>query len=273
LSALLAAAVLAIAASAASAGTVNVLWYTGGTENGAANSYETAINALPSQAFTASGNTWGITYWTGGALPVGSFNVLVVASKEGGWSTNPDYAALTSAAGSITLGDRVMVTGQDADFHYMNFPGGGTFNGPQGFLVDSINWAGSGTGMGAVFLSPGGSPDVLTTFLTGLGTRTTSLTNDTVNIPAAFASFPINTGLTSAGLSNWGQSDHDNWTGFSSAWTAINTDGSGKAITLVSAATASGSTSVPVPNAASLSLLGLGLVGMYSRLRKNRAKA
>ena len=45
-----------------------------------------------------------------------------------------------------------MVTGQDADWHYINCPGPRNFDGPQGFLLDAINWAGSGTGMGAVFL-------------------------------------------------------------------------------------------------------------------------
>src|SRR6185312_5958597 len=132
---------------------INILWYTGGTEASGPGTYEADVNTLAALAPSSpGGNTWNVTFWSGGAMPTGSFNVLVIASPEGGWSSYPDYTALSSSLGSITYGDRLMLTGQDADWHYMNYPGPSSFDGPQGFLLDSINWAGNGTGMGLVAL-------------------------------------------------------------------------------------------------------------------------
>jgi len=41
-----------------------------------------------------------------------------------------------------------MLTGQDADWHYQNYPGPTSFDGPQGFLLDSINWQGAERALG-----------------------------------------------------------------------------------------------------------------------------
>ena len=241
--------------------TVNILWYTGGAEATGAGTYEAKMNALAAaenSAFNVSGsiNTWNITYWTGGAKPVGTFNVLVAASREGSWSTFPNYTSLLAGVTGASFGDRVMLTGQDADWHDTFSPGSGSFNGPAGFLIDAINWAGSGTGMGGVLLSTGVEATLFPSS-TGLGD---GIANDTVNIPAAFATFPINAGLTSAGLSNWGTSAHDEFDGFSTSdWTAINVNGNGNAITLVSKATASGGTSVP-DSGSTFGMLFLALV-------------
>jgi hypothetical protein len=265
---------VALLATSASAATIDVLWYTGGIESGAPGNYETVLSGLIAQAATAPEiavhNSWSITFWSGGAAPVGGYEALVVASDEGPWNVFPDYTDVVAAVGtSLTLGDRIMVTGQDADFHYINFPGSTPFDGPQGFLVDAINWAGSGSGMGAVFLSPG---DVGSMFgIGGLGAFATGSGED-VTIPGAYATFPINEGLTTAGLSNWGQSHHDQWTGEdASLWTAINTtsDFGGGAVTLVSAATAGGGTT-PVPEPGTMALLGLGLAGAGLRLRRKK---
>jgi hypothetical protein len=154
----------------------------------------------------------------------------------------------------------------------LNYPGTTPFNGPQGFLIDAINWAGSGNGMGAVFLSPG---DVGTMFgLGGLGTYVGGAHGDDVTIPPAYATFPINEGLTTAGLSNWGSSHHDIWTGEDATlWTAINTtsDHGGGAVTLVSAATADGDTTPDtIPEPGTLALLGLGLAGAGLRFRRKK---
>jgi hypothetical protein len=196
-------------------------------------------------------------------MPSGSFNVLVVASPQGSWSTDPNYAALNSVL--PTFGSREIVSGQDADWHDINTPGPTNFNGPRGFLRDSINWAGSGTGLGLVDLGAG---DVANLGLTGLGTQT-GFGTDNVVIPGAFAGFPINTNLTSAGLSNWGTSAHESWTGSNTTlWTGINIDGSlscdptassssCRFVTLVTASEAGGGISaVPGP------IAGAGLPGL-----------
>ncbi len=237
---LLLASVAAIGFSAAAnAASINVLWYTGGVEATSAGSYQAAMSSLASPgAGDPSSATWNITYWASGAMPSGTFNALVVASPQGSWATNPDYSALNALPPA--LGNRILATGQDADWHDIFGPGSASFDGPRGFLRDAINWAGAGTGMGAVFLGTDNAE--LSLFgLTGIGSDTGSGT-DSVTIPAAYASYPINTGLTSAGLSNWGTSAHDQWTGIDTTqWTGINTNGpGGDFVTFVSASTGGG---------------------------------
>jgi len=117
----------------------------------------------------------------------------------------------------------------------------------------------------------------LGTVLTGLGADTNSPSN-TVDIPSAFASFPINSDLTSAGLSSWDTSAHDSWTSPDpSIWTGINTDGSGNFVTLVteggSGSIAGGTSTTPLPATLPLFATGLGGLGLFGwrRKRKNGA--
>ncbi|MEO6798910.1 MAG: PEP-CTERM sorting domain-containing protein [Rhodanobacter sp.] len=263
------------------ASTLNILWYTGGTEATGPGSYETNMDALAASAPGApGGNTWNVTYWTGGAMPTGSFNALVIASPEGGWATYPDYAPLQTALGSVTFGDRLMLTGQDTDWHYQFGPGPTNFDGPKGFLLDSINWAGSGTGMGLVALGMDGMGTCGGVTLGLSGYAGDCKTTENVQIPSAYASFPINTDLTSGGLSNWGTSAHVGFTGLdSSKWTGINVDGSVdctgdptacRYVTIVSAATGGGGIGTPVPEPAQLGMFGLGalLIGLFAGLRR-----
>lgn len=251
----------------AQAGTINVLWYTGGVTTGGTPSYESQINTLAGLAPSSpGGNTWNVTYWGSGAMPTGSYNVLVVASPEGGWGTNPDYSTLQSAvSGGLTFGDRVMLTGQDADWHYTNGGMPTPFDGPQGFLLDSINWAGSGSGLGLVALGTSGTGSCWGATDLGL-TGYTAVCNSTnsVVIPGAVATNPVNTNLTSAGLSNWGTSAHAEFTGLNtSMWTGINVDGFSPSnyVTIVSAGTVGGGITpggggVPEPAPIGLMLLG-----------------
>ena len=254
---------------------LNVLWYTGGVDSDGAGGYQTAINTL------AASQGWNVTYWSSGSMPTGAFNVLVIASPEGGWSTYPSYGALTAAV--PTFGDREMLTGQDADWHYINGPGPTPFDGPQGFLADSINWAGNGTGLGLVALGMDGmgicdSGPALG--LTGFSADCTGTNN--VQIPGSVAGYPVNAGLTSAGLSNWSSSAHVSFWDLSSAWTAINVNGDNDCggassgftcyVTILSAATASGGTG-SVPEPAELGMFGLGLVliGLFAGMRRRTA--
>jgi len=285
----LAAAVMAGAASSAFAGNVNILWYTGVAGGAITPTYVANIETLATQEenplFNVSGsvNTWNITFWNGGAQPAGAYNVLVAASPEGGWTQYPNY---TSLAGAITgaggtssyFGSRVMLTGQDADWHYQNNPGPGNFNGPAGFLIDAINWAGSGSGMGGVMLATGDEldgggalPGQLNLYSYFAGSGHDAGYDDSVNIPAAYSTYPINLGLTSAGLSGWETSAHESFMGYDpTLWTAIN-EGATLAdpITIVSAQFASGGTGgsgVP-DNGLTLAMMALGLAGLgvYAR--------
>jgi len=260
-------AALAMSAMPAFADSVNVLWYTGGTESSGPGSYEAGITALVGQEenplfnTTGSVNTWNVTFWTGGAMPVGSWNVLVAASSIGGWTSYPSYTALTSSVTEASFGSRVMLTGQDADWHYLNYPGPGSFDGPAGFLIDAINWASHGTGMGGVMLDTG----LEYSMFSGVGTNVGG--SNAVTIPAAYSSFPINKNLTSAGLSSWSTSAHESFVGSNPAkWTAINTEtGTDNPITIVSAATSGGGTTPDCTSTALLSLLGVGFLATSRR--------
>jgi hypothetical protein len=280
---------LGLVSMTASAGTINVLWYTGGVEvSSTAGEYNADVATMAADSVAAGQNTWIVTFWSGGAMPTGAFNVLVVASPEGGWGTSPDYSGLNAAVtGGLSFNptaQRVMLTGQDADWHYANTPGPTPFNGPQGFLVDSINWAGSGTGLGLVALGQDGlSSDPCTNdgALLGMsGFSSVCSSTNNVLIPGGVAGNPVNTGLTSAGLSNWNTSAHTEFTGLSSAWTGINIDGSTFGsdsvscdtstpdaacdfVTIVSASSAGGGIIVGAPEPSSLLLLGCGLAGLF----------
>jgi hypothetical protein len=274
---------VACAAGAAKAD-INVLWYTGGvgTSSGGPSAYDTAIDTLaapeagdPAAAATAD---WNITFWNSGAMPTGAFNVLVVASPEGGWGPPPNYSALESAGlTASSFGNRVMLTGQDADWHFTNHPGPASFDGPRGFLRDGVSWAGSGKGLGLVVLGDtgvgtAGSAD----FGFGGFTPLDTSTND-VTIPASEASFPINGGLTSAGLSDWSTSAHVGFTDLNTTdWNGINLNGDvpGDFVTIVSASTAGGGTggTIPEPSTWVMMLAGFAALG-YAGYRKSRTSA
>jgi len=238
-----------------SAAVINVLWYTGGVQDTSGPSYnQNVLNLAAAAPGAPGGNTWNVTFWASGAIPAGSFNVLVVASPQGGWSVNPNYASLDASGLAGTFdptAQRLMVTGQDADWHYMNSPGPTNFNGPKGFLLDAINWAGSGTGMGLLALGDVGQARLLINAAGDAAFAETGGSTEDVRIPAAEASFPINTNLTSAGLSNWGTSAHDTFSiSNATIWDGINTNGASTTsfVTIVSAAEAGGGISgVPSP--------------------------
>jgi hypothetical protein len=263
---------------------INVLWYTGGVGDttGGTAAYDATISSLasPMAGDPAAGATanWNITFWSSGAMPSGSFNVLVVASPQGDWNPNPNYGPL-GAAGltSASFGSRVMLTGQDADWHVNNSPGAASFDGPRGFLRDAVSWAGSGTGLGLVMLGDtgvgtAGSEDFGFSGFTALDTAT-----DDVQIPASEASFPINGGLTSAGLSNWSTSAHVGFTALNTTdWLGINLNGAvpGDFVTIVTASTAGGGTgggsAVPEPSTWVMMLAGFagfGFLGYRKTLK------
>jgi len=253
---------LALAANSMVASTIDILWYVApGTPGGTdLSTYEANITALAAQelnpVFNVSGsiNSWNITFWDGTlSKPSGVYNVLVGGSNNS-FGTGA-YSSLSSAVTSSDFGSRVMLTGQDADYHYINGPGSANFNGPAGFLIDAINWAGSGTGMGGVLLGLDAASAI-----SFAGESASNAAHEDVNIPVAYATYPINVGLSSSGLSNWGTSDHNTFSGInSSLWTVINITNAGDAVTIVSAGSADGGTTVPDATA-TVGLLGLGVM-------------
>lgn len=237
--------------------TIRVLWYSYAHPE---SSYRRAIDRLARHVHTlpqGGGYAWRLS-WYGPDWPAPRFeryDVLVIQSgeafgsgdpKKGGDGTGkPDFIGILKHRAAIesARGTRTVITGSDPDIHAIagatgNAPvkeghlvrcnppllGRTCWDGALGHLVNAINWAGTGKGMGIVSLvaaefpgsdwwlhpdsflrqeltSPGRGVKSFQVF--GPGTRE----NQPV-IPAGFSAHPLNFGLTSKGLSNWNSSFH-----------------------------------------------------------------
>jgi len=188
----------------------------------------------------------------------GRYNVLVIHSAEAGvtgrlavspegFATQepnivPDYKGIlrNTTAIEAARGERTFITGSDADVHTINgdtgnappAPAGAArplichpivtsptcWDGALGHLINAVNWAASGRGLGIVSLVAAEYPGAMwwdhpDSFLraelqghvTVFGEKTRE--NHSV-IPAAAQSYPLNYGLTAKGLGNWKNSFH-----------------------------------------------------------------
>ncbi len=190
----------------------------------------------------------------------GSYNVLVIHSAEhfhtgaagpgrAEAAAEPanvaaDYAGILKNKAAIegARGERTFITGSDADVHTI---GGATGNAPPksantwrpwschpvitgstcwdgavGHLVNAVNWAGSGRGLGIVSLVAAEYPGAMwwdhpDSFLRAelQGKVTVFWERDKTReenpvIPAAAQRYPLNHGLTSKGLGHWMNSFH-----------------------------------------------------------------
>ena len=186
------------------------------------------------------------------------YNVLVIHSAENGFTGQyfaplgyvnpkeprlvPDYAGILKNKAPIAAarGERTFISGADADVHTIwgntgHAPPhptrkGGRVNchppiraecwdGALGHLVNAVNWAAGGRGMGIVSLVAGEHPSGqwwahANSFLRGelegriaIWGAGTTRENKPV-IPSAAQAYPLNAGLTSKGLSDWGNSFH-----------------------------------------------------------------
>jgi hypothetical protein len=261
---------------------INVLWWTYADPSSAYRTDIAYLSGMVSTIADASGLEWNLTFFdpTSPTPDFADYDVLVIESGEafrtgapGGPLANPDYSGILGNKSAIEAarGDRTFLSGADADFHAIrgdtgNVPDseGGTcspaLSGPEcwdgalGHLVNAINWAGSGAGLGIVSLVAAefsGSEwwlhpdsflrDELEGFVTifGAGSR-----ENTVVIPGSAAALPLNSGLTSPGLSDWDQSFHAGFSHDLPGYTPI-VDAIGHpetAVAIASAATAGEST-------------------------------
>lgn len=218
----------ALFATAASSAVIDVLW-TAGTEDYNASITDLAANAGGYDPDSNGSNTWNITMWDGTSDPnFGNYDVFVIGSTCNTSSTGicggggaGFYGNGVTAAGVLTYGaeianargNRTFLSGQDADYHHTNnLPN--VDNGPRGFMINAVNWAASGTGMGIVSMTDRINNDdgwwtAENSFLAAeLAGGPFALNSNSVSIGAGQESFPINEGLTSAGLSNWRTSSH-----------------------------------------------------------------
>jgi len=240
---------------------INVLWY-GGNLN-----YNNKIAQLAATAHTFDpwgdgALNWNLSFFNAGD-PTPNFSAYDVFIVGTGWNY---YAGFNSArlltdevaAGvKAARGNRTFLSGQDADLHYILGAGGrpGTSaDGPFGFLVNAVNWAASGKGMGLVLLPNFDNNwwmdqksflrDEFTNAQSNHGARIIAgLIEEKVIIPTERAKSPINEGLTTSGLSNWYTSAHTGFTNMP-GYVSINDAGSyaGNSVTLISASEADGGT-------------------------------
>ena len=254
-------AVCVSSARAAEQQTIQVLWY---TYSHPESHYRQMIEKLGKVAHTLPKSArirWRISFY-GPDWPQPRFeryHVLVIQSGEGFTSHSPKGAPLTQvdfrgilkyrAAIESARGSRTVITGSDADLHAIwgdtgNAPakdghavrcnppitGVQCWDGALGHLVNAVNWAASGQGMGIVSLVAAEFPgsqwwlhkDSFLRAELSNGNATNGLVTifdaaareNHPSIPASLRHHALNAGLTPKGLSNWMNSFH---AGFSHA--------------------------------------------------------
>jgi hypothetical protein len=212
--------------------TIDVLW-TSGSTNYNANVTELAGEAPGYDPLGDGSLSWNVSFWDGSNVDFFAYDVLVIGSTyavdqnfgSGTGGSTGYFGNGISAQGvldnkdeiSAARGDRTFLSGQDADWHDMNNKQDQD-DGPKGFMINAVNWAASGDGLGIVSMvdryylgASGGigwwdNPD---SFLAEeLGDDAFAFQSNQVFIGIGQDTFPINEGLSSAGLSGWSTSSH-----------------------------------------------------------------
>lgn len=278
---------------------IDVLWY------GQHRIYNAKMSEIAEKAssFDPAGDgslDWNLTIWdpSDPAPNFSDYDVFVI----GNGFTEARYFGFDASgilnnkdAISAARGNRTFLSGQDADLHYI-LNVGPRLDGPLGFLVNAVNWAASGTGMGIVSLPDGYRKlngqlvgqwwlDENSFLKDELEGYVSYIYDESVIIPTATSDFPVNEGLTTAGLSNWRLSAHlgfnkdiPGYISINDAGSELNTD---KVITIVTGSEADGCTNnctpdkdnVKVPEPSSvLGLFAFGAVGAGSLLKRKLQK-
>lgn len=226
---------------------IDVLWYTYADPASEYRQQISLLSSVVQTLPQSSGLSWNLTYFSpASATPnFAAFDVLVIESGEafrtgapGGPLATPNYSGILNnkAAIEAARGDRTFISGADSDFHTVRGdtgnipdvpdpPGGkcvpaitsaDCWDGALGHSVNAVNWAASGNGLGIVsFLDgeflPGAfwwtHPDsFLRSELDGYVSYAGSDNAPIIDLLAA--SYPLNFGLTSLGLSDWDNSFH-----------------------------------------------------------------
>ena len=304
---------LAIQSAAAYADQLDVLWYT--WADPASEYRASGLSAIAADAAgnaKSAGNSWTITQWDDNApLPtLGDYDVLVIESgapfRTGAvpgtfWPTHDAYAGILANKSAIEAvrGDRTFITATDADFHAIRGDSGNCagvsgcalWDGARGHLINAIDWAGSGNGLGVVALlninefdqNPNLDAsnrywwDDGNSFLYGelRGNFRTIASSNSASITPQAAHLPLNEGLTALGLSDWHNSFHgeflDGTPGYSEVVDSAFNAGYAYAIATTATIDAGrgGRDALPVPEPLSVEmlLLGLGVVMLWPRRR------
>jgi hypothetical protein len=263
----------------ASATPIDVLWYSYAAPTSVYKSFYTAL---------ATSQNWNLTFFgpTDPPPDFGAYDVLVIESGEA-FSTGPqpgvppnaatpDYAGILNNEALIEAarGNRTLISGSDADFHATRGDSGvcfQCFDGALGYVINSVNWTASGTDLGILSFYDGAFPgsfwwDDPNSFLQSELHGYVSdfhVGENTAIINPVEATYPMNQGLTSLGLSNWRNSFHGGFLPSIPGYFATVDSGSHPGYVLSIASIAS------VPEPTTLALLGIGLAGLvFSRRRQ-----
>lgn len=284
---ILSALVFSFSPSLTSATTIDILWTSG------SGSYDTDMSALgagqsdDAASYDPDGDgslSWDIDFWSA-TSPTPDFtlyDVLVAGSSFAGINFDDTILSARSEI-EAARGSRTFLSGQDADFHYRGGPGP-IDNGPRGFLINAVNWAASGSGLGIVSMNDGWRGTGSTWWLDDdsflkdeLDGYAQYFQDESVFLGVGQESFSVNEGLTSAGISNWGVSSHAGFRADIPGYTAINFEDSnsgGRAITIVTAGREDGGTTggddddvpvIPLPAAGWMLLAGIGCLAAIRR--------
>ena len=230
--------ILLLPVAAVRAASIDVLWFTYADPlseyRGASSGIQSIANLAPTYA-QGSGLSWNLTFFdNNSATPdFAAYDVLVTASGEafrtgapGGPLATPNYDAILNnqAAISAARGERTFISGTDADFHAIRgdsgqcaaFSGCGVWDGARGYLVNMVNWAASGDGLGIVALLDGEFPAIAdrwwsqpNSFLHDeLAGHIQYFRDNAPLIPSEASAYALNNGLSSLGLSDWRNSFH-----------------------------------------------------------------
>lgn len=259
---------------------LNVLWY------GQSSLYNKKMSEIAQLASTydpwGDGSLdWNLNFWNplDAAPTFSDYDVFVIGSafRIPPHGFNFNSAGLFSYKKEIekARGERTILTGLDADSHYMLPHAGQNRNLPKNFLINTVNWAGSGEGLGIVSLTDGnrtGSRWWLNenSFLKEEleGYLTYSNRND-IGILDEMLDFPIHEGLTAANLSNWRNSNHVQFADYLPDYCSVNhlANNPEKSTTVMSG---NCNKSIPEPSV-TLGLLTLGLMSFGSFVKRQKA--
>jgi hypothetical protein len=224
---------------------IDVLWYSYAHDTSI---YKRQISRIAEEAhrfLDGDGPRWNLSWFGPGSVApdFSAYDVLVIHSAEtgktgsavSGGRVEPDYSGIlgNKIAIETARGSRTFISGSDADLHAVRgdtghtpifIPDYGAWDGALGHVVNVINWAASGRGLGIVTWYHGeGGPDAywwshassflkeelegyVTDFakdIPGDGRR-----ENTPIISEEGSRHPVNKGLTTTGLSNWQWSFH-----------------------------------------------------------------
>lgn len=287
------------AALPASAASIDVLWYTYAHP---LSEYRTSgVPGLAARSASdphGSGLGWNVTFWEpGGPVPdFSAYDVLFIETGEAfrtqapGSSTyaTPDYSGILDnrAAIAAARGDRTFIDGADGDFHAIRgdsgncpaFSGCALWDGAVGHVVNAVNWAGSGQGLGIVASLDGEFPGSYwwthpNSFLHDeLDGAVTYFRDNSPVLTAAEAAYPLNSGITALGLSNWRNSFHAVFRqGLAGYGEVVGSSATGYSVAIASLGTIGGATAplaVPEPATWGMLLAGVVVVGVAAARRR-----